>query len=1027
VRVPTTPTSNETAAVRPGRDGEAEAARAAASAREAVANALRTVVAGDVETGSRRRAEYSTDASNYRVVPDVVIFPRTEDDVVAALDVLRELKVPITARGAGTSVAGNAVGPGAVLDFSRHLNAVVSLDAQAQTAVVQAGTVMSTLQKAAAPHGLRFGPDPSTQNRATLGGMIGNNACGPHAVAFGRTADNVVALDVVDGTGRRFVAGAGDPDFPQVPGLAKLVRDNLALIRTQFGRFGRQVSGYSLEHLLPENGSNLARALVGTEGTCVTVLNATLRLVPLPQRPTLVVLGYADMPSAADDVPALLAVDGEAAPLAIEGLDARLVDVVRKAKGADAVPPLPEGAGWLMIEVAGQTAEAALKNAERVVAASSALDAHIHPAGPEATKMWQIRADGAGLGGRTPAGEQAWPGWEDSAVPPAKLGAYLRDLEALMGRYGVDGLPYGHFGDGCVHLRIDMPLEASGSVLRTFMTEAAELVARYGGSLSGEHGDGRARSELLPLMYTPEAIALLEQFKALFDPQDVLNPGVVVRPAAVDADLRRPQAAPVLSRNPVDLKDGRSRSAGRLHGIEKKAGYAGFSFVHDHHDLTTAVHRCVGVGKCRADNHASGGFMCPSYQATGDEKDVTRGRARVLQDAVNGTLVGGLNAPEVRESLDLCLSCKACSSDCPAGVDMAQYKSEVLHRTYKGRLRPVDHYVLGWLPRWTRLIRPIVPLVNKVLSVRPIAKAVLWAGGMDTRREMLTFSEMTFRTWWRLGGATNGVPGLAVGEVPGRPGRRGRPSVVLWTDSFSDAMAPSVPKAAIQVLEAAGYDIIVPEQDACCGLTWISTGQLDGARRRLASLLSVLGPYAVNGIPILGLEPSCTAVLRSDLLDLFPDDPRAAAVAAATRTLAELLTEPRTAPAHWTVPDLSDLTAVVQPHCHHHSVMGYQADEKLLRDGGATIEVLAGCCGLAGNFGMQKGHYDVSVAVAENALLPALRAAEDGTELLADGFSCRTQAVQLAGVEGKALVEILAERLPVPPTPSGRGRPSSVR
>jgi len=997
---------------------------AAQSAREAVATALRTVVVrGIVDTRRRRRAEYSTDASNYRVVPEVVVFPRTEEELVGALDVLRELKVPVTARGAGTSVAGNAVGPGAVLDLSRHLNAVVSIDADARTAVVQPGTVMSTLQRAAARHGLRFGPDPSTQNRATLGGMIGNNACGPHAVAYGRTADNVVSLEVVDGRGRRFTAGAGDPDFTAVPGLKELVADNLALIRTQFGRFGRQVSGYSLEHLLPENGSDLAKALVGTEGTCVTVVGATLRLVPLPQQPTLVVLGYADMPSAADDVPTLLAVGSQAAgdaALAIEGLDARLVDVVRNAHGADSVPPLPPGAGWLMIEVSGVGPEDALRNAEAVVKASSALGSQILPAGLEATQMWRIRADGAGLAGRTPSGDQAWPGWEDSAVPPEKLGAYLRDLDALMARYGVDGLPYGHFGDGCIHLRIDLPLERSGSVLRTFMVEAAELVARYGGSLSGEHGDGRARSELLPVMYSPEAIALLERFKALFDPEDLLNPGVVVRPAALDADLRRPAARPTPSRQPIDRRDGSAATGGKLKGISAQAGFAGFSFSHDHHDLTTAVHRCVGVGKCRADVGGGGSgsaWMCPSYQATKDEKDVTRGRARVLQDAVNGTLIGGLAAPEVRESLDLCLSCKACSSDCPAGVDMAQFKAEVLHRTYQGKLRPVDHYVLGWLPRWTRLLgrlSPIVPLVNRVLSVRPIAKAVLWAGGMDPRRQMMTFAEVPFHTWWKRGGATSGVPGLRHGQEPGKPVGEGRPQVVLWTDSFSDGLATSVPIAAVKVLTGAGYEVIVPEEAACCGLTWISTGQLDGARRRLDNLLKVLGPYAVNGIPIMGLEPSCTGVLRSDLLDLFPDDPRAVAVAGATRTFAELLTDPATAPkpeSGWRMPDLSDLKAVVQPHCHHHSVMGFQADEKLLRGAGAQLEILAGCCGLAGNFGMQKGHYDVSVAVAQNALLPALHAAQDGTEYLADGFSCRTQAVHLAGVEGKALVEVLAERL----------------
>ena len=991
-----------------------EADRAAETAREAVAGALRTVVGGAVDISSRRRAEYSTDASNYRVVPQGVLFPESTDDVVAALEVLRELKIPITARGAGTSVAGNSVGPGVVLDLGRHLDQVLSIDPERRTARVQPGTIMSTLQTEAKVHGLRFGPDPSTQNRATLGGMIGNNACGPHAVAYGRTADNVVSLDVLDGAGRRFTAGSGDPEFSSVPGLAELVRDNLALIRTEFGRFGRQVSGYSLEHLLPENGSNLARALVGTEGTLVTVLEAELSLVETPSAPTLVVLGYPDMATAADDVPGLL----DHKPLAIEGLDARLVDVVRRAKGDGSVPPLPGAhvrgvSGWLMIEVGGASQAEALGRADAIVASSTALDSLVLPAGPDATKMWQIRADGAGLAGRTPAGEQAWPGWEDSAVPPEKLGPYLRDLQALMDRYGVDGLPYGHFGDGCVHLRIDIPLETSGSVLRTFMIEAAELVTSYGGSLSGEHGDGRARSELLPLIYSPEAIALMERFKALFDPKDLLNPGVVVRPRAVDADLRRPQAAPVRTKLPLVGK-------GSGHGVRRKSGYEGFSFAHDHNDLSTAVHRCVGVGKCRADTSASGGFMCPSYQATKDEKDVTRGRARVLQEAVNGTLVGGLQAPEVRESLDLCLSCKACSSDCPAGVDMAQYKSEVLYRTYRGKLRPVDHYALGWLPRWARLAGAVPELVNGLLGVKWIGKAVLWAGGMDTRRSMPRFAEVPFRQWWARGGATHGVPGLPVTNeeglgVPGREGETAarlatKPKVVLWTDSFSDALSPTVPQAALKVLTAAGFDVIVPDEQACCGLTWISTGQLDGARRRLLKLLEVLGPYAVNGIPIMGLEPSCTAVLRSDLLDLFPDDPRAHAVARMTRTPAELLTSADT-PEEWELPSLADVTAVVQPHCHQHSVMGYAADQNLLEKGGAKIEVLAGCCGLAGNFGMQKGHYETSVAVAENALLPALRDAAPGTTYLADGFSCRTQALDLADVEGRSLLELIADRL----------------
>jgi len=948
---------------------------ASTTAATDLTHALRAVMRGDVDDSTRRRAEYATDASNYRVIPQVVAFPRDVDDALAALETARGMGIPVTSRGGGTSVAGNAVGTGLVLDWSRHVNRVHSIDPEAGTARIDPGVVMAMLQREAAPHGLRFGPDPSTQARATLGGMIGNNACGPRAVAYGRTADNVLELDVVDGRGRRFTAGKGlDP----VPGLDALVRGELELLRTELGRFGRQVSGYSLEHLLPERGADLAKALVGTEGTVVTLLGATVRLVPIAAAPVLVVLGYPDMPSAADAVPALLA----HAPLAIEGMDARLVDVVRRVKGAAAVPPLPEGAGWLMVEVGGADLDEALARAGALAADAGTGAVGIFPPGPEAAAMWRIREDGAGLGGRTPSGAQAWPGFEDSAVPPERLGGYLRELEALMAQHQVDGLAYGHFGDGCLHLRLDVPMERSGAPLRAFMTDAAHLVAAHGGSLSGEHGDGRARSELLPVMYSDRAIRVFEAFKELLDPDDLLNPGVLVRPRPLDADLRRPHALPI-------------------------AAATGFSFGHDAGDFTTAVHRCVGVGKCRADSTATGGFMCPSYLATRDEKDSTRGRARVLQEMANGSLVSrGWSSPEVHEALDLCLSCKACSSDCPAGVDMAQYKAEVLHRTYRRKLRPMNHYVLGWLPRWARLVTGIPGLArvtNAALGIRPLAKAVLTLGGMDTRRKMVSFAPTPFRTAVKRGSV----------EVSTGQGTSTKPRVLLWTDSFSDTLAPSVPTAAVRVLRAAGYEVIVPDHDACCGLTWISTGQLDGARDRLRHLLGVLGPYAVNGIPIVGLEPSCTAVLRSDLLDLLPDDPRATAVARATHTLAELLTAP--APIgpgdRWQLPDLSDVTAVVQPHCHHHAVMTYTADRSLLTEAGASFSTLAGCCGLAGNFGMEKGHYDVSVQVAEHGLLPALRAAEPGDVYLADGFSCRTQAEQLADVKGLHLAELLADHL----------------
>jgi Fe-S oxidoreductase len=784
----------------------------------------------------------------------------------------------------------------------------------------------------------------------------------------------VIELDVLTGTGVRFTArrygrarsADGAPEAGLLSSLGALADAGLPLLRTEFGRFTRQVSGYSLEHLLPENGFDVAKFLSGTEGTLALTLRATVRLVDAPPATALAVLGYPDMPAAADAVPGLLPHQ----PVALEGLDSRMVDVVRTRRGPAAVPGLPRGGGWLFAETAGSTQAEAVDAARKLAADADCLDSAVFT-GPQATALWRIREDGAGLGGRTPAGAPAWPGWEDSAVPPASLGAYLRDLESLMTRHGVDGLLYGHFGDGCVHARIDFPLRDRPAVLRSFTEEAAQLAASYGGSASGEHGDGRARSELLPLMYSAEAVGLMRAVKHLFDPAGVLNPGVIVDPAPLDADLRVPLALP--------LRRG-----------------LGFAYPHDAGDFSTAVHRCVGVGKCRADTTAAGGVMCPSYLATRDEKDSTRGRARVLQELANGTLVSGWDDPAVADALDLCLSCKGCSADCPAGVDMATYKAEALHQRYRRRLRPASHYSLGWLPRWAALTSRsprLARLANVSLRFGPAAALVKRLGGVDSRRELPRFAPASFRRWF----AGRPRPAAAAPRGP----------VLLWVDTFTNAFAPQVGQAAVRVLEDAGYEVTVTGQQVCCGLTWISTGQLDGARRQLRRTLRALGPALDAGIPVVGIEPSCTAALRRDAAELLPGDRRAAALETAVKTLAELLT----ATDGWTAPDLSDVEGVAQPHCHQHAVLGWTADAALLRDAGASVEAVGGCCGLAGNFGVERGHYDVSVAVAETALLPAVRNAGEGATVLADGFSCRTQLEQLAGVPGTHLAELLAARL----------------
>ncbi|GHE27566.1 lactate dehydrogenase [Streptosporangium violaceochromogenes] len=940
--------------------------------------ALRAAGAENVDGSPLRRSLYSSDASLYRIPPRAVVVPRHVDELAAVLRVCRERAVPLTMRGAGTSIAGNAVGPGVVVDVSRHLNRVLEVDAESGTALVEPGVVQAALQRAAAKHGLRFGPDPSTHNRATLGGMIGNNACGSRALGYGRTSDNVLGLDVLTGTGERLRLGAvEDPTAtsPLLEELRRVVAGDLATIRTELGRFGRQVSGYSLEHLLPENGFDVARALVGSEGTLALTLAARVRLVRDAPVRILVVLGYPSMAEAADAVPAVL----PHAPVACEGLDARIVDVVRERRGPGAVPELPRGSGWLFVELVGEEIGAVRAAARALVTDAGALEARVVAGAAEATALWKIREDGAGLSARTPAGDPAHAGWEDAAVPPQRLGAYLRAFEALMEEHRLTGLPYGHFGDGCVHIRLDFPFGTprGTGAFRDFLLAAGALAAEHGGSMSGEHGDGRARGELLPLMYSPRAIGLFERVKAVFDPDDLLNPGVIVRPAPFDADVRVARARPLRHAELPTL---------------------GLAYRHDRGDLSMAVHRCTGVGKCRADNSAGGGVMCPSFVATRDEKDSTRGRARVLQDVVSGNLgPDGWRSPALHDALDLCLACKGCSSDCPTGVDMAAYKAEALHQRYRRRPRPRSHYALGWLPRWARLIgrsAVLARLANLTTRSKALRPLLAWGAGVDRRRSLPAFAEVTFRRWFA--------------RRPDRLSTGGRGDVVLFVDTFTDAFSPEVGRAAVAVLQDAGYRVTITDRPVCCGLTWISTGQLDGARRQARATVEALLPHVRAGAMVVGLEPSCTGVLRADLVELLDGLDSAVEVAAATRTLAELLG--RTP--GWGPPDLTGVTGVAQPHCHHHAVMGWDADAALLREAGADIERLGGCCGLAGNFGVERGHHDVSVAVAEHRLLPAVRAAGRDAVVLADGFSCRTQLATLGDRAGRHLAQLLAERLP---------------
>jgi FAD/FMN-containing dehydrogenase/Fe-S oxidoreductase len=942
-------------------------------------NELKAAITGEVRFDNGSRALYATDASNYRQVPIGVILPRNKEDVILAVAVCNKFQVPITGRGGGTSLAGQGCNVAVIIDMSKYMNKVISIDPHRKLARIQPGIILDDLRNAAEQYHLTFGPDPATHRHCTLGGMIGNNSCGVHSVMAGRTADNIEELEILTYDGLQMTVGktpeanlekiiAGGGRKGAIYLNLKELRDNYTeQVRNRYPKIPRRVSGYNLDELLPENCFNVARALVGSESTCVIVLEATVNLVESPPGRSLVVLGYPDIFTAADHVPEIM----KFKPVGLEGVDDHLVkDMIKKGLHTDDLPFLPEGKGWLMVEFGGRDKEDSDRNAckliEAIKAGKQGPTYKLYDNPEDELKLWEIRESGLGATARIPGQPDTWEGWEDSAVPPEKEGKYLRELKKLFDKYGYAGALYGHFGQGCIHTRITFDLVSAEGIkkYRSFMDEATSLVVSYGGSLSGEHGDGQSRAEFLPKMYGPELIKAFNEFKYIWDPDWKMNPGKIVRPYKIDENLRLGK----------DYRPWEPETQ--------------FKYPGDKGSFSRAVLRCVGVGKCRNMDVRETETMCPSFRVTREEKHSTRGRARLLFEMLRGDELNGWKDENVKEALDLCLACKGCKNDCPVSVDMATYKAEFLSHYYKGKIRPRQAYAFGLIFRWSRLATHIPWLVNFVTQTAILSNFAKMAAGIAPQRQIPRFANQNFKDWFKNRKVVNA----------------GKEKVILWADTFNNYFHPQIAEAAVAVLEDAGYQVLVLQENVCCGRPLYDYGMLDLAKIKLEEILKAMRPYLSEGIPVVGLEPSCTAVFRDELLQLFPTLEDAKRLNKSVFTLGEFLEK---IVKDYQVPKL-DAKVLIQAHCHHKSVMKISSEQVILKKMGTEAEIIpSGCCGMAGAFGFEKEHYEVSMACGEEKLFPRVRNAGKETLIVADGFSCRTQIEQ--GSERKAfhLAEIL--------------------
>ncbi len=981
------------------------------SVTEQLAERLRRTTTAEVRFAPDDRALYASDLSHYRQLPMGVVIPRTLDDVVATVAACREFQVPILGRGAGTSLAGQTCNAGVVIDFSKHLNKLAELNPKKRFAWVEPGLINDELRSAAEQHGLTFAPDPATHGYCTLGGMIGNNSCGAHSVLGGKTSENIDELDILLYDGTRMTVGATNEselkDIIQAGGrkgeiyaALRNLRDAYAdRIRKIYPDIPRRVSGYNLDYLLPENGFHVARALVGTESTCCIILRAKTRLIHSPQHRVLLLIGYPSVFDAGDASPLLARLK----PTAIEGFQRRLIDFERlKGKTLPGIGLFPDQAdAYLLVEFGSDDMDEAIAMGKKAEAWARAqknqCGVRLLVEYAQQKAAMEVRELGVGAS-RVPGKTQdTWDGWEDAAVDPKQLGSYLRDFYALADRYNYFIVLYGHFGQGCMHCRLNYDLKTTEGVAkyRQFVTEAAHLVVKHGGSLSGEHGDGQARAELLPIMFGDELVEAFRRFKRIWDPTGRMNPGKVVDPYPLDSNLRvgpdyKPLALPTI-----------------------------FQFPDDGGSFAGATERCFGVGKCRK---LEGGTMCPSFHATREEKHTTRGRARLLFEMLRGDSIPDTWRNEgVKEALDLCLACKGCKGDCPVSVDVATYKAEFLAHYYEGRLRPTYAYSMGLIDKWAALGSRVPALVNLATQTPILGAVVKKLGGITQRRDMPTFPDQSFKQW--LAGQMS-VTEAVVPSQSGAPsmlqsGMGGvRGEVILWADTFNNYFMPHTAQSALAVLEDAGFRVHVPREHLCCGRPLYDFGMLDQAKAYLRKCLTTLAPEIAKGTPIVFLEPSCASVFRDELTNLFPKEDAAQRLSSQVVLFADFLQKVGYKPKPL------EGKAVVHGHCHHKALWSMSPEEHLLQAAGLEPDVLdSGCCGLAGSFGYEEGHHDISMTIGNKVLLPKVREAAPDTFIVADGFSCRQQIAHGSLRKAMHTAEVLAMGLTGQPKKVKRRRP----